>query len=98
MYHRAKIKESYKQKPDVTFGMTHTYKGYALTAYWGDVHQQRKVCKSSRNAMQQHTEAITEYSAHKLKSGSAGSSDQWCTKTPRSTSEGAKNASGKVAS
>ena len=96
-YHRAKIKGSCKQKVDVTFGMTHTCIGYALMAYWGDVCQWWKDFKSTRNAMQHHTEAITEYSAHKPKSSSAGSSGQWCTKTPRCSSEGAKNASCKVA-
>ena len=71
---------------------------YALTAYWGDVYKQRKVCKSSRNATQHHTEVIMEYSAHKPKFGNAGSSGWRCTRTPRSSFEGAKNVSYRVAS
>ena len=98
MYHWAKTKESCKPKADVTFGMTHTYIGYALTAYWGDVFQRRKAYKSSRNAMQHHTEAITEYSTHKPKSGSVGSSGRRCMKTPKNSFKDVENASCKEAS
>ena len=42
--------------------------------------------------------AITEHSAHKPKSGSAGSSSQQCMRTPRSSSEGVESANSKEAS
>ena len=54
--------------------------------------------KSLKDAMQHHTEAITEYSAQKPKSSNAGSSGRRCMKTPRSSFEGAENANYKVAS
>jgi hypothetical protein len=50
-----------------------------------------------KNAMQPYMEAIMEHSALKPKSGSAVSSGQQCTKTPRNSSEGVRNASCKVA-
>ena len=77
--------------------MTHTCTGYALTACWGDVYQQQKVCKSLKNAMQRRTEAITKYSAHKPKSSSVDSSGQRCMKTPKNSSKGVGNVSCKVA-
>jgi hypothetical protein len=45
------------------------------------------------NAMQYYTKAIMKYSAHKLKSSSAGSSGLQCMKTPKISSEGVGNAS-----
>jgi hypothetical protein len=51
--------------------MTHTCTGCVLMDCWGGVCQWQKGCKSLKNAMQHCTEAITEYSTHKLRSGSA---------------------------
>ena len=60
--------------------------------------QQRRGYKSLKDAMQHRMEAIIEYSAHKPKSSSVDSSDQRCTKTPKNSFKGVKNASCKVAS
>src|ERR671938_202917 len=91
MYHQGRTEENCKSKADITYGMIHIYTGYAQMAYCEDAYQRKKDCRLLINATHRHTEAIMEYSAHRPKFGSVGSSGRRCMRTPKNSFGGVKN-------
>jgi hypothetical protein len=64
MYHQEATNENSSKRAILTYGMNHTFSGYALMVYSEGVFQLKKESKSLKDATHHHREVTMWYSVH----------------------------------